>query len=256
MSAVDAHVGRAIFENCIAGLLKGKTRILVTHQLQYMPQVDFIIMLKDGEIAEMGTFNELLAANSAFSTLFRTHVHEAEKESNGESEGEGENKKKSDSKSKEEGGRGELTGSKGKEKAGEGGDGEGKKGADGKKEPKKETKIISVEERDVGSVSWRVYKDYTMAIGGVLLVGTIIAFYMLDQTAQVASSWWLSIWSGADATSDTTLWYVGIYAALGLGATLCVLVRAFLFAYGTLQSAKTLHERLIARVSDFPPPPI
>jgi hypothetical protein len=35
LSAVDAHVGRALFERCLCGpLLRGATRILVTHQLQ------------------------------------------------------------------------------------------------------------------------------------------------------------------------------------------------------------------------------
>lgn len=34
LSAVDAHVGRHLFDACICGLLAGSTRILVTHQLQ------------------------------------------------------------------------------------------------------------------------------------------------------------------------------------------------------------------------------
>ncbi len=33
LSAVDANVGRHIFEKCISGALAGKTRILVTHQV-------------------------------------------------------------------------------------------------------------------------------------------------------------------------------------------------------------------------------
>ena len=35
LSAVDPHVGKHIFEKCILGALAGKTRVLVTHQLQY-----------------------------------------------------------------------------------------------------------------------------------------------------------------------------------------------------------------------------
>ncbi len=33
LSAVDAHVGRHLLDSCIGGLLKGATRVLVTHQL-------------------------------------------------------------------------------------------------------------------------------------------------------------------------------------------------------------------------------
>ncbi len=63
LSAVDAHVGKQLFERVIGpeGLLKRKTRIMVTHGVTYLPQVDQIIVIKDGEISETGTYKELLA---------------------------------------------------------------------------------------------------------------------------------------------------------------------------------------------------
>lgn len=45
LSAVDTHVGRHLFDECISDYLKDKTRILVTHQLQYLPQADTVIVL-------------------------------------------------------------------------------------------------------------------------------------------------------------------------------------------------------------------
>jgi ABC-type phosphate transport system ATPase subunit len=63
LSAVDAHVGKAIFENCIRDQLRDKTRVLVTHQLQYLADVDQIIVLKDGRIVEMGTYHDLMLAD-------------------------------------------------------------------------------------------------------------------------------------------------------------------------------------------------
>jgi len=47
LSAVDTHVGRHLFDKAINGFLKDKTRILVTHQLQYLKEVDQILVLKD-----------------------------------------------------------------------------------------------------------------------------------------------------------------------------------------------------------------
>ena len=46
LSAVDVHVGRHIFDYAINGFLKGKIRVLVTHQLQYLQNVDQILVLE------------------------------------------------------------------------------------------------------------------------------------------------------------------------------------------------------------------
>ena len=54
LSAVDAHVGKHMFDECIARYLKNRTRILVTHQLQYLSTVDRIILMKDGIINAQG----------------------------------------------------------------------------------------------------------------------------------------------------------------------------------------------------------
>ena len=67
LSAVDAHVGKHIFEQVIGGgLLKDKTRVLVTHGVGFLPQVDKIIVLKDGQISEVGTYQELMDSKGAF----------------------------------------------------------------------------------------------------------------------------------------------------------------------------------------------
>jgi ABC-type transport system involved in cytochrome bd biosynthesis fused ATPase/permease subunit len=47
LSAVDPHVSKHLFEDCIAGFLKGKTVILATHQLHHLKQVDHILILNN-----------------------------------------------------------------------------------------------------------------------------------------------------------------------------------------------------------------
>lgn len=58
LSAVDAHVGKHIFDNVIGpnGLLAKKTRFLVTHGISFLPTVNEIIVMKDGEITEQGSY--------------------------------------------------------------------------------------------------------------------------------------------------------------------------------------------------------
>ncbi|KAA6324618.1 MAG: putative ABC transporter C family member 3, partial [Streblomastix strix] len=59
LSAVDAHVGRTLFEQCIDGRLKGKTRLLITNQLQYIDIADNILLIEFGKIVAQGTSLQL-----------------------------------------------------------------------------------------------------------------------------------------------------------------------------------------------------
>ncbi|KAJ6660365.1 hypothetical protein lerEdw1_017788 [Lerista edwardsae] len=76
LSAVDSHVAKHIFDQVIGpeGTLKGKTRILVTHGIHFLPQVDSIIVLVDGNISEMGSYQELLKQNRAFAEFLRNYA--------------------------------------------------------------------------------------------------------------------------------------------------------------------------------------
>lgn len=79
LSAVDSHVGKHIFEEVIGpeGLLKNCTRVLVTHGITYLPQTDKIVVLKDGEVSETGTYQELLDKKGDFSDFLVQHMNEA-----------------------------------------------------------------------------------------------------------------------------------------------------------------------------------
>lgn len=69
LSAVDTHVGKQLFEDCICGYLKNKCVILVTHQLQYLKKVDKIILLKDGKIQVSGSYEDLRNSDTNFTKL-------------------------------------------------------------------------------------------------------------------------------------------------------------------------------------------
>jgi hypothetical protein len=98
MSALDAHVGKEMFDNCIHGLLhaRGKTVLLVTNQLQvaqlvascwccthsldlvlclqYLPKCDSVVFIKNQTVAECGTATELLAQGKGFADLYMAHT--------------------------------------------------------------------------------------------------------------------------------------------------------------------------------------
>lgn len=81
MSAVDQNVGRHIFESCIKSHLKElgqKAVVLVTHQLQYLSQCDFVAMVKNGTISKYGTYKSLYDTDVEFRDMIDNHVASGE----------------------------------------------------------------------------------------------------------------------------------------------------------------------------------
>jgi hypothetical protein len=66
----DAHVGEHLFDAAICGTLSRCTRVLVTHQLQFLPRVDRVLVMNSSGIVEHdGTYQELVAAGFRFCSL-------------------------------------------------------------------------------------------------------------------------------------------------------------------------------------------
>lgn len=74
--------------SCRSGLIltspcSSQTRVLVTHGISFLPQVDHIVVIVDGKVTEMGSYQELLKQNGAFAEFLRNysfddHVEEEE----------------------------------------------------------------------------------------------------------------------------------------------------------------------------------
>nr|CAD7256940.1 unnamed protein product [Timema shepardi] len=96
LSAVDSHVSKHIFHNVIGptGILRNKldnalvvlnltaedgeieTRVLMTHSITFLREVDLIVVLRDGEVSETGSYKELLARKGAFSQFLLQHIQD------------------------------------------------------------------------------------------------------------------------------------------------------------------------------------
>lgn len=75
LSAVDAHVDQHLWQYLIGptGLLKDKTRLLITHGIHHLNDVDRIVVMKDGGISEIGCYQELVDAKLAFYQLIQDY---------------------------------------------------------------------------------------------------------------------------------------------------------------------------------------
>ncbi|KOB77962.1 ATP-binding cassette sub-family C member 1 [Operophtera brumata] len=69
------------FDVLPGGLLKSKTRVWVTHNVSYLSQTDLVVVLKDGEMSEAGTYQQLLEKKGAFAEFLLHHLSDAERTS-------------------------------------------------------------------------------------------------------------------------------------------------------------------------------
>ncbi|XP_074031100.1 LOW QUALITY PROTEIN: probable multidrug resistance-associated protein lethal(2)03659 [Leptinotarsa decemlineata] len=76
LSAVDTHVAKQLFEDCICGYLAKKCVVLVTHQLQFLKHVPSIYLLEKGKVLVSGSYEDIRNSNSSFTKL----LHDIEEE--------------------------------------------------------------------------------------------------------------------------------------------------------------------------------
>lgn len=76
LAAVDPVVATKIFHNCINGFLSDKTRILITHQHQFLKDIESILLLDNGSQTICGNFDQILNIKSEFVEKMRDLVDE------------------------------------------------------------------------------------------------------------------------------------------------------------------------------------
>ncbi|XP_052898369.1 multidrug resistance-associated protein 1 isoform X1 [Anopheles moucheti] len=270
LSAVDSHVGKHIFEQVIGptGLLAKKTRVLVTHGITYLPSTDKIYVLREGEISESGTYQELMDKKGSFAEFLIQHLQEVSEEEEDldeikqqlENSVGGEellnqlkrtNSKRSRSESTSE------TGSVkdiSRQNSTTDSNTSLRRRTSEKVPEVTKTKLIEQEKSETGSVKWEVYKHYLKSIGLTLSVATVI-LNMIFQGFSIGSNLWLSRWSTDEsAENDTSVrdMYLGVYGAFGAGQVLSTFLSTLFLYVGALEASRTLHKTLLRRILNAP----
>ncbi|KAH7654349.1 Xenobiotic-transporting ATPase protein [Dioscorea alata] len=236
LSALDAHVGRQVFDKCIKDELRGKTRVLVTNQLHFLPNVDRIILVHEGMVKEVGTFDELSISGVLFQKLMENagKLEEQMEDKPGEAQ---------DHEIKKSNENGEIqmpeNSSKGEDKS--------NKGKVGK------SVLIKQEERETGVVSWKVLARYKNALGGMWVVIGLLLCYILTEVLRVSSSTWLSAWT--DQSSPKTHgpgFYNLVYGLLSFGQVLVTLANSYWLIISSLYAAKKLHDAMLHSILRAP----
>ncbi|XP_008569047.1 PREDICTED: canalicular multispecific organic anion transporter 2 [Galeopterus variegatus] len=268
LSAVDSHVAKHIFDQVIGpeGVLAGKTRVLVTHGISFLPQTDFIIVLADGQVSEMGSYTALLQRNGSFANFLRNYVPDEDQEHQEEDGVEDEEVLLiEDTLSNHT----DLTDNEPvmyevqkqfmRQMSAMSSEGEGQGrpvsrkhlGPSEKVVPVTEAKasgaLIEEEKAEIGTVKLSVYWDYAKA-AGLCTSLAICLLYTGQSAASIGSNVWLSDWTNdamVDGGQNNTSLRLGVYAALGILQGLLVMLSAMMMAVGTIQAARLLHEALL-----------
>ncbi|KAG9064520.1 Multidrug resistance-associated protein 1 [Linnemannia hyalina] len=283
LSAVDAHVDRHLWKHLLGpeGMLKDKTRILVTHGIHHLKEVDKVVLVKDGEVAEHGTYQELMALRSVFYQLIKeysiSHRKAAAREDTGSMTG------------------ATLAGSAGTDNVESRSDGvmagqaeesasssdldddsslaatielseevdfpsnDNKTASDGK--------LVEAERIMEGTVNFTISLAYVRA-ATYKLAGLVVLFHVNSHGCLVATNLWLRYWiqnndgTADDGNSNSHLTggkglslkvFIGVFTILTAVYVLsCIIVIYVGFAIARIRASYTLHRDLISKIFRLP----
>ncbi|XP_033985639.1 multidrug resistance-associated protein 7 isoform X2 [Trematomus bernacchii] len=251
LAAVDTDVAEHLMKKCIMELLRGKTRILCTHRVEFVDKADLVVLMDNGTIIKTGTPAEILPLVEAVPKKRKNAQNMKEKESEEQEE---------DS------------------------------GSSPDVVLQEEPDLMGAELKQEGGLAWRVYWSYWSAVGGALGASILLSL-LLMQVSKNVSDWWLSHWvselrnNGSSGTnvsrcsssfssphlllfspgglmsplssvqtlpssniSSEVRFYLTVYSSIAAGNTVFTALRAFLFAYGAICAATVIHSRLLDSV--------
>ncbi|PQM42316.1 putative ABC transporter C family member 15 [Prunus yedoensis var. nudiflora] len=223
-SAVDAHTGTHLFKKCLLQHLSMKTVIYATHQLEFLEAADLVLVIKDGEIAESGKYEDLIAnPNGELVRQMSAHKKSFDQVNTCQQD----NRRPHQvnlvkvSEEKEAINNGKLS-----EKNHE-------------------------EEAETGRVKWRVYSTFVTSAYRGALVPVILVCQVLFQGLQMGSNYWMA-WGTEkeDRVSKERLMWV--FALLSAGSSIFILGRAVFLATIALQTAQRLFLGMITSVFRAP----
>nr|AKC34056.1 ABCC3 protein [Spodoptera litura] len=240
LSAVDANVGRQLFEGCINGYLRGRTRILVTHQIHFLKAADYIVVLNEGRIENMGTFDELVSSGKEFSMMLAQLQEGKDKDAESVGSRSIEEKDKPALKTM-------ISVNEGEELQ------------------EFEAQKMKGEERQSGNLRWEVISAYFRSGGNVCFILFALLVVVLATACAASVDYWVSFWTNQMAAYEESLGgdsiepgldvqagpftvgqYLIIHGCLVAALVLMVNLRVFPFAYLCVSASAKLHNQMFS----------
>ena len=221
ISALDAHVGKNIMHNCIIGYLKGKTRILATHALQYTCFADRIYYMQNGEIKWQGTYQELIKEKfySEFAEKINSKINE-EKAKNGKVKDKDKDNNIKTNKN--------ISLNKGTIQ-----------------------RITKDEGKEIGKINKKVFLSYFSYIGGMNFCSALLLTLISWQGLRIMSDLWLGYWSEHQGEKSNTFFFI-IYGITAMGGSLFNYFRTRVITSGSINCSTKLHNEMIISLINAP----
>ncbi|KAL5975294.1 hypothetical protein ACLOJK_031973 [Asimina triloba] len=218
-------------------MLGSNTVIYVTHQVEFLPSADLILVMRDGRITQAGKYNDILNSGTDFMELVGAHrqaLSALDSKERGPDSEHTINLKSSPSQS--ESTEQDLHTEKRNDQNGK---------TDGIAEQKGQ--LVQEEEREKGRVGLSVYWKYVTTAYGGALVPFILLAQVLFQLLQIGSNYWMA-WAAPvskDAKAPVEgLVLILVYVALAIGSSFCILARALLLSTAGYKTATLLFSKM------------
>ncbi|XP_059286329.1 ABC transporter C family member 8 [Lycium ferocissimum] len=218
-SAVDAHTAATLFNDCVMTALKNKTVILVTHQVEFLSEVDQILVMESGQITQSGSYDELLMSGMAFEQLVNAHKNVVAgldpltyKDERDPYAGFGIELEEADEPYiVKENSQKDVT-------------------------LKQGIQLTQEEEKESESAVWKIFLDYVVTSKGSLF----LCYNVLTQAGfvafQAAASYWLAI--AIQSPKISHIMVIGVYTSVSLVSALFVYLRSLFAALLGLKASK------------------
>ncbi|KAH0746498.1 hypothetical protein KY285_008155 [Solanum tuberosum] len=217
-SAVDAHTSTNLFNDYVMEALSGKTVLLVTHQVEFLPSFDSILLISSGKIIKFGTFDELLSKSEEFQDLVNaqktTFVPKCQEVYVSKRPKAAEIELDNNVSSEERDDVGSLKGDQ----------------------------LIKAEEREVGDAAFKPYIQYLKHDKGFLYFSLAVIVHTVFVVGQCIQSYKLAI--DLQDSNVSRLKLINVYTVIGFGLILLLILRSLLTVKLGFDASKSVYSTL------------
>uniref|UniRef100_A0A0E0BFH7 ABC transporter C family member 13 n=2 Tax=Oryza glumipatula TaxID=40148 RepID=A0A0E0BFH7_9ORYZ len=219
-SAVDAHTASSLFNEYVMGALSDKTVLLVTHQVDFLPVFDSILLMSDGEIIQSAPYQDLLACCEEFQDLVNAHkdtigvsdinnmpLHRAKEISTKETD--------------------DIHGSRYGESV----------------KPSQADQLIKIEEREIGDTGLKPYTLYLRQNKGFLYASLAVISQIIFICGQISQNSWMA--ANVENPSVSTLRLIVVYIAIGVCSMIFLISRSLCIVVLGMQTSRSLFSQLL-----------